>query len=200
MSTLKATNLQHPSAASPNVVMGSTGSVAVAGALTGAGMDLVNKTDFSAVSSVSLNNVFSSAYANYTIIWNATPSASLAYLYFRLRAGGSDNTSSVYSYTSARLFSNNAIDPYGFAQNTSYIGNGGITGYPTALQMTIQGPYLSQPTALTVDGTNRETSTAAVRWWTGTFHDTASAFDGFTIYPGSGTLTGTVRIYGLRNS
>jgi hypothetical protein len=34
----------------------------------------------------------------------------------------------------------------------------------------------------------------------GGYHTVVSAFDGFTIYPTSGNVTGTVRVYGYRNS
>ena len=44
MSTLKATNLQHASAASPNIVLDSAGKVTFGGAVAGAGMDLITPT------------------------------------------------------------------------------------------------------------------------------------------------------------
>jgi hypothetical protein len=31
-------------------------------------------------------------------------------------------------------------------------------------------------------------------------HDVATAYDGFTIFPSSGTIAGTIRVYGYKNS
>jgi hypothetical protein len=91
MSTLKLNYLQHPSSSTTNITLASTGAVAVNGAMTGAGLDLITPTSiaysggsasvsggavtFSAASTVSVNNCFSSTYDNYRIVFRGSQSA-----------------------------------------------------------------------------------------------------------------------------
>ena len=150
------------------------------------GLVLLNKTDFSGAATVSVNNCFTSTYENYMIVWKGTPSASLVGLFIRLRSAGADITNSVYSYTSARLYVDNAIDPYSFGASTVRIGNGGIASWPTFHQVNVYSPNIAAPTGFTADGANRESANAAVRWWAAGFHDSSTAYDGFTMYPASG--------------
>ena len=60
-----------------------------------AGLKLINTTTFSAVSSQSVNDVFSATYDNYKIVCQFSSSADQE-VFFRLRASGSDLTTSVY--------------------------------------------------------------------------------------------------------
>ena len=196
MSTLKATNLQHPSAASPNVVMGSTGSVAVAGALTGAGMDLVNKTDFSAVTAVSLNNVFTSAYDNYLIVSSSFNMSASIGLQLRLRAAGSDSTATEYNVNYV-TFSNAAVSSNASTYARFYLGSfGNVT--KCGLSVQLFSPALSVQTTAIAHG-NSTDAAAQSALMTGT-HRLTTSYDGFTLYPESGTITGTIRVYGYRNS
>lgn len=187
MSTLKATNLQHPSAASPNVVMGSTGSVAVAGALTGAGMDLVNKTDFSAVSSVSINNVFNGTYDNYRIVFFATPSLNID-IRMRFRTGGVDNTAASYS-------TNSGSNIFSTGQTSGLILSTATNPENTYGVYDCMNPALSY-----VTGMFGLVQYGARDDFYGVRYMATTQFDGLTIYPNSGTITGTIRVYGYRNS
>ena len=64
-----------------------------------AGMVLLNTTSFSAVASQSVNDVFSATYDNYKIILNIDSTSSASYdLVLRLRVGGSDLSTTVYTY------------------------------------------------------------------------------------------------------
>ena len=196
MSTLKATNLQHPSAASPNVVMGSTGSVAVAGALTGAGMDLINKTDFSAVSSVSLNNVFTSAYENYrVIVSDVFASGGGVNGYMKFRTGGVDNSSASYRWQAIYRNDAGTLSGTGTTAGTEINMFTIASSQVSAAAIDVLNPQVAKHTVYS--GVNRSFDNL----WTigGSFANTTQ-FDGLTFFPGSGTFTGTIRVYGLRNS
>ena len=198
MSTLKTTNLQHPSAASPNVVMGSTGSVAVAGALTGAGMDLVNKTDFSSVSTISFNNVFSSTYDNYRIVLDITPSTA-ANLYARIRGAGADNVNATGYETRALYWQGTTVGAETGTQ--SYWDLRGVnSGLRNSFIIDVYGPNQVRATnatgscAVYVSGVGYVGRSFALN------QDVLYGFDGFTLYPSTGTMSGTSRVYGYRNS
>ena len=199
MSTLKTTNLQHPSAASPNVVLGSTGSVAVAGALTGAGMDLVNKTDFSAVSSVSLNNVFSSTYDWYKIVAEMSFStASTALL--RYRTAGADNSSASYNTQRVVGYSTSSVISSRQLSGTSIIFSDGATGVVSPVWFDVYSPFRSSITnGLSMYSFSPSSATPEISVWGSAFAGTTS-FDGFSLIAFSGTISGTIRVYGYRNS
>ena len=162
-------------------------SVAV-GSGTGSSDSLGNVT-FTTVSSVSLNGCFSSAYTNYQVILNVKGSGTLG-ISARLRAG-TDSSASYYRnglyaiYTSATL---NGIN----SNNAAELGFGNVrNSEDSSYVFEFLKPNLTDRTVINWRGSG------ANYWDIGAaFHDLTNAYDGFTIYPASGTITGTVRVYG----
>ena len=160
------------------------------------GLTLVNTTTIgSAVSSVSLNSVFTSTYANYkVIIQYENCSASEPTLNLRLRASGSDNSAS-FSYQ-PRGYSNTSATLAGFgsAGNTLPLGVVRDASYAWTLLELISPQLSTKTTGFTVnhyDPYNNNT------WSYLAQHTASTSYDGFTIYPSSGTLTGgTIYVYG----
>ena len=160
------------------------------------GMTLLNTTPFTTATSVAVNNVFSSAYDNYKIVLDIT-SGTVANtgIRMRLRSGGTDNTSSNYQYgnviigvvTAVALGGNNASTeaawPVAFSAGTP----GGT------LEATVTAPFLTSRTKATVH------SAGAYLWVFGGVMTVTTSYDGFNLYPDSGNITGTLRVYGLRN-
>jgi hypothetical protein len=161
-----------------------------------AGMVLLNTTSFSAVAAQSFNNVFSATYTNYRIISNTTASGSTGYLNFRLRASGSDITGANYTNSSAQApyATGGALsnDPSGASQtlwrNYGYIDS--VQDY--AVVQDIFSPFA---TAWTSYVNLKARLEYGGEFATGVYKATTSA-DGFTIYPSSGTISGSVSIYG----
>ena len=118
MSTLKAGKLQHPDAANSSIEFDASGNITkfvgpsggadgnvltksgTAPAWTSAGavggLVLLQAETLTAVSSISLNNVFSAAYENYKIVFSVTTGAS-GTSSLRLRASAADETGSNYN-------------------------------------------------------------------------------------------------------
>ena len=202
MSTLKATNLQHPSAVDPAIVLDADGDVTYSGVhdfsaatVTGAPQGLVhiNTTTFSAVSSVSLNNVFTSDYDNYRIVLSRDAS-SAGQLDMRLRVGGVDVSSADYDYIRIFVYSAGTVAGARSLSATSfYLGY-----FPTVrigiCSADIFGPNLAASTQYSATGGSaQELGTVMGEL------DLATSYDGFTIIPSAGTMTGTIRVYGYRN-
>ncbi|MFZ9354397.1 MAG: hypothetical protein ACO25L_06245 [Candidatus Nanopelagicales bacterium] len=150
----------------------------------------LNKSTFTTQSSVSVNNVFSATYSTYIISYNFTSSATTIWR-LRLRAGGSDNTTSNYnyqllSYNSTTLTGARSLGDNNFKQDNN---NNNIHGG----QIILINPYDTENTY----GHARTTSGADATISDLRFAATTS-FDGFSIYPDSGTLTGTFTVWGLR--
>lgn len=213
MSTLKATNLSHASAASPNIVLDSAGKTTFGGAVAGAGMDLITPTSvagsgvtvsggavsFSGSTTVSVNGCFTSTYENYLLLMQNVASAS-SVLRVRLRDAGGDLTGGNYSYGSGGFDSGGGTQNFGAGSQTSF-----VLGYSSTLRtscaLTIIGPNLSQNTQIT--GTAEVINSLDTVYVGGVFgavHFAGTVCTGISIYPTSGTFTGSLRVYGYRNS
>jgi hypothetical protein len=165
------------------------------------GLTLISKTSFSAVSSQSLDNVFTSTYQNYRVMVNIdSVSGSNVQLSLRLRASGTDVTT---NYRSSRIFLSAAStvtggqDPLGtdefLISGANATGQGTTVGaidllYP---QETKTSGYLT--TAHNYTGVISQTQLIM-----GQLNNTTS-YDGFTLLITSGTITGSVSVYGYRN-
>jgi hypothetical protein len=158
------------------------------------GMTLLATASPSATSSQSINNVFSSQYQNYALYYNLTGTAS-AELRMRLRVSGTDATTgyawqalsgsgstvSAVRDTSSQIFTIGALRTSGRAFGVVDISN------PFA---TAETSYFTR---------NQDPLSAAVVAIYSGSNTNSTSYDGVNIYPGSGTMTGTIRIYGVRN-
>jgi hypothetical protein len=169
-----------------------TGLKWAAPAAGGSDYKLIDTTSFSSVASQSVNNVFTSTYTNYKLIFNIDPGTADS-ITFRLRASGSDTTS---NYESGRLgWSGSTV--FGGSNNTGtddwYIGFDGSASQHNAGDMTLFKPQAATQTSFICFG---KTGLVIPQISAGTQTD-STQFDGFTISIISGTFTGTVSTYGL---
>lgn len=146
---------------------------------------------FSGVSSVSLNGVFSGDYDNYAVLIRAAKSTS-AHLRVRLRASGADATGNDYYYSRMWWLSPSTD---GANNQTTYLQLDNTVTGTAAVNMTIFDAAVAFHTRFSyLYGTpyaNTGSGTAS--------HTQAIAYDGFTLYPDSGTMTGTVSVYGYKS-
>jgi len=164
---------------------------------------VVNGTDngkgtvsFSAVSSVSLNDVFSATYSNYLIQLTLSGSTTDD-VNMRMRVGGSDNSSTVYTRSS--IFQNSTtISGQLISSEQSFRGIAQMrSGQDNFSQMTIINPFATAHTTIIQDstdqvGTANLTQTRRMHTMTVT-----TSFTGFTVIAASGTITGNVSVYGI---
>jgi hypothetical protein len=205
MSTLKAINLQHPTASTANITLSNTGGIALNGSVSGGGMDLITPTSvagtgvtvsggavsFTAASTVSVNGCFTSAYSSYLYMLDCTATGGGG-MTFRYRTGSSDNASSTYNRRYIYVTASNVASGGYEATMTSGLGITMATSGASFFGQ-IFCPQLAQRTRHTV------------AWHTGDYGGTSSEvfteitqFDGISFIGSS--ITGTLRIYGMRNS
>jgi len=158
------------------------------------GLVHLHTESFSAVSSVSIDDVFSSKYDNYKIHVNSINSAT-ALVLMRMRATGSDNTAGSYRWQ--LMYRNEAGTLAGVGNNggTSFQLTEGAAARRNASSIELFEPASAQETSMI--SLNRQYD--AVVSSVGTF-TASNQFDGFTVFVASGTFTGTLRVYGYRNS
>lgn len=157
-------------------------------------VSLISSNSFTTSSSVNVDGVFSSNFQNYNISVALTSSATNT-IRFQWRAGGSNETGTVYAYggfgvgtwSSTAFFSTNASlrDYHALADSNTTSG--------LASELNIFNPNtIIRPTIL-------GHSSGAFLVANGSTTDTTTQYTGFRIFPTTGTITGTIRVYGLRN-
>ena len=146
-----------------------------------AGLVLLNTTSFSGVSSQSINDVFSTTYDSYKII--STGTQTVARPSFRLRVSSADATGSNYEF----------CDTAGnTSTNTSFIPINGTGQWWISFDLI--NPFLAEATRMLSLAGN---ATNALRF-SSSRHNLTTSYTGLTILPegGSGTVTGSISIYG----
>jgi len=162
------------------------------------GLDLVKaQTAFTTSSAVNVDSVFSTTYDEYQINIAVTSASANTGLNFRLRGGGTTQSGSdYYGYTTGTSPSNTS-DNYASSGATAHvlIGLYGASLYHFAM-VRISGVALAQKTVWRSEGYGFTTSGGNVTYQGGCNHNLATAYDGFTLLPGSGTMTGWYSVYG----
>ena len=163
----------------------------------GSGLTLVTKSSFSAVTSHSINSCFSATYDFYEVKIAFTASSGAPDFTIRLRASGTDDSAD-YAATTIYAFgatlgsnANNALGTDEFFVG----GSGSTTANYTAINAQICNPFKSQVTTLFADssyGTSNVFNFQNIG-----YHNDAGSFDGFTLLASTGTMTGTIYVYGL---
>jgi hypothetical protein len=161
------------------------------------GLVYVAGTAFSAVSSVSVNNCFTSTYDNYRVVVEMLAAAGAPNVSFRLRVGGSDDTGANYAYQYIYGTGASAIAARGTAQTGGWFYTAN-TAYRAIGSYDISAPAIARQTSMVGVSVYAAGTVELITWANN--HNQSTAYDGITIYPASSTITGTVRIYGYRNS
>ena len=160
------------------------------------GLTFINTTAFSAVSSVSLpDNTFTTTYDNYRMMFQGVASTNND-LTIRMRAAGTDATGADYN---AQFILGN---------NTSISGSRSTSATSGRLfeilianciaSIDIYNPALAVATSMFTSVGGRPNTSIAIRVDT-TGHTLATAYDSLTFLPTSGTITGSVQVYGYKN-
>jgi hypothetical protein len=168
---------------------------------------VVNGTDngkgtvsFSAASTVSLNGVFSSTYENYRIVFTTSNFSASDALSFRLRASGSDYSSSNYSQMGTRNFSNSATIAALNESGRTSIGLGSSNSAASdrcGITIDIFKPNVNFVNkVMSISIVNQSTEGLYLRTQGGLADGATYIFDGFSFIIASGNMTGTVSVYG----
>ena len=159
------------------------------GALT-----LLKKETFSAVSSVSIGSnaspLFSSTYDNYYINFIGT-TASNTGLFFRLRANTTD-ASTNYSRQQIEAVNTTTYISSATSQTSGYFGS--VRTDRSANDLYLYSPFLATQTIGFVNANGGAGDAIAIQ---NTRHTDSTSYNGITVLPGGGTITGTLLIYGF---
>ena len=154
---------------------------------------------FSGASSISLNNVFSSTYDNYKLMFYCTAASATTTIQFRFRTTTDDTGTNYYAASDGVNWSNSGVNSNAITQSSFTVTRTVVNdpGY-TSFNYDCIRPYLG--TYSTLLGSQSMGIVGGPAHNHGAFWSvTATQFTGFTIYPASGTIGGTLRVYGYKN-
>jgi hypothetical protein len=149
----------------------------------------------------SVNNCFSATYLNYKIVFSNLVSGDSSAVKLRMRASGTDNSSSLYSFANfGQNTSTGGETNLGVGRDTSSFSLGYGNNYTNSQSLSIDffSPQAAKnthygPGVFWNDETNYAGFIAGI-------HKSTTSFDGFTIFPTSSTLAGSYKVYGYANS
>lgn len=159
-----------------------------------AGLVLLNTTSFSAVASQSINDVFSATYETYQIFVNVSAGTDNAGLGLRMRVSGTDNSSSNYENGTYFIGAYNSVVAGSSNSNLNNIFGTIVDISSTAgasFTATVYNPFETAYTKSTWQGTGYDTILG------GGVMTVTTSYTGFTVRTSSGTITGTVSVYGV---
>ena len=168
---------------------------------TSASINADGSVDFSAVTSLSLNGVFTGDYDNYMVNIRCSITGTNRTVKFRLRASGIDESSASNYYTFQDIVARNTT-VFG-ARTTTNEGRFFLAGYGDGSEKSggscyLFGPYLAQPTASrAVAVSNHNVSPSASIHDYATTHSLSNSYDGFTVYPSGDLMTGLLTVFGF---
>lgn len=162
------------------------------------GLAFVTSATFTAATTVSINSCFTSTYDNYVVTVNLSAGSGAGGNYYaKLRLSGTDSSAS-YAY--------NTLTTNGTTVSSATL-NGQTTGFPTdsndqsrpaQTQFTLMSPAVGVYTWFASNAFSSNAGGQGVKINNG-YHAVATAYDGLTLN-WTGSATGTVRVYGMRNS
>jgi len=168
--------------------------------LANAGLVYITETvSTGTATSLSINNCFTSTYANYRIVcsWDAG-SAGTAYVTMRMRAAGSDTAGTAYSsfqvYTTEAA---NGIDRFNATSNWSIGVNGTSGRMQTIFDLT--APQLAKVTTYRGQGLDIRGAASYTSIDIFGMLNNSTQYDGFTLFS-SGNITGKTTVYGYRQA
>ena len=159
------------------------------------GLVLISTSTFSAVSSVSLDNVFSAAYENYKILVSMTGTTSQQ-ANIRFRVGGVDASGANYNYGRVAVVASAIAGSTSTSQSEGGVGNF-ANAERSFITMDVFNPFLAVNTQYASSSNQRQQSNFAVYNYSGS-HNVDTSYTGFTLSAATGNITGTIKVYGYK--
>lgn len=151
------------------------------------------EVSFSAAATLSVNGCFNSTYDAYAV-WCQMSKTTDTNVDLRMRLSGTDATAANYDTQSTLNAGASIFNTRTLSATSAIFGYASTDHFST---INFQSPALAAITyffSSYVYGPNINNGIVAGR------HNVATAYDGFSFIPASGTMTGKLRVYGMRKS
>lgn len=165
------------------------------------GLNFVTQTSFTSATSVSVNSCFTSTYLNYLILFNFNSASVSQQVDMRLRVSGTDNSSSNYYYNGPKVTTSSSgtfevLRSTGLWTQFRLCGPNNGTGM---VRCDVMNPQASVRTGILEQAIVQNATDMEMSVVSGIMSVTTS-YDGFTIFPNAGNMTGSLAVFGYRNS
>jgi hypothetical protein len=166
------------------------------------GMTLLANVSFTTASAVQIDNVFTSTYDNYRVVFKSSAcSATNVSINLRLVNGTSPISTSLYYYAAVGYTATgslattvgNPLSSFNLAQSSTSVGD------IAAFSADIIDPQIALKTKILWQSYNFNGSTT-FSYNGGGEYDESTQVEGLQVFPASGTFSGNIRVYGYRNS
>ena len=161
----------------------------------GGGLIKISTNTFSASATVNINSIFSATYKKYKLILQFTASSDDFDLTLRLRASSTDTTTNYKSLTNWFTGTQDVVE----SATTSFMGVRAAGSARNAAEIVLINPFESTSTNIIsmaygsgIPASNNGYGSNVRGIQTG-----STSFDGISIIPGAGNITGTCTIYGF---
>jgi len=160
---------------------------------SGVSVSANGKVSFTTATTVSVNGCFTTDYDNYRIIIDISATSTSNGGGVRMRASGTDNSATEYrgrqSYGTVSTFATAAFAttsfPYAAVVATEHF-----------IIIDINAPAIARPTRAQLTASAWVGTTATADTFVNMKHNVSTAYDGFTLTPSTGNITGTLTIHG----
>ncbi len=164
------------------------------------GLVFITKTSFSAVSSVNIDNCFSATYVHYLITRSIAGSIDAQALMGQLRVSGTDTTTNYrrqqVNASSTTLTGERAVSQTSFSAALGRTETT-ATGYG---ELFVFNPQEAVYTGAWSNGGFATSGNLELNYRAHSQDTTASGFTGITIFPVTGTITGSISVFGWAKS
>jgi hypothetical protein len=150
--------------------------------------------DFTSATTVNINGVFSSEFRDYQIELEVTAGSTDLGASFRLRASGTDSSANYSTHYTYGFGSTTASGATAETDRTfTQIG----TGRQISSRMTLRSPAVARATLMRTEFARFNNAGEGSEGLVAARHTATTAYDGFTLFPTSGDMTGHVRVFGI---
>lgn len=169
--------------------------------ITGTGsVNSLGVINFSGCTGVNLDNVFTSNYKNYAVLFTQTSSSAGQSIGYRLRLAGADATTAAYVRAGWRVSADATSTSFSNAgTNVGYIyeASNAASDYYSAVTDIFEPAIARRTKFMTKAGGLAGTNFAQTD--SSTIHTVTTAYDGLTILCSAGTFSGTLQIFGYND-
>jgi hypothetical protein len=156
------------------------------------GLVLLNTTNFSAQSTVSVSNFTSASYSKYRVLINFISSTDATNINFRFRENATDKATSYYGAAYQAVYTT-SVGLFTSANNAAQCVL--TVGDSTSVGSTAFDFFRHSDTQANILGLNMNNDNGSVNMFA--FSNVAlTNVTGFSIYPSAGNITGKVSVYG----
>jgi hypothetical protein len=165
------------------------------------GLKFISSTALSGVTT-NISNVFSSTYDSYRVVISGLSSATgtVRSINIRLRTS-SDDTTSQYNAFQTFVYGTSSTGASGSIGQTAWLVAAASNGGPGMMTLDIVNPNAAALTNYTGSATTFQADVSSFVFRTiGGVMNTGTQYTGFSIIGNTDALSGTVKVYGYRNS